>query len=229
MSDYINLPTAASCIAELTSRRFAAADTMSILIAGTDGRIPIYWHNATQKFSALSGFTKEVEERERAVRWMQVSSIDLARLTVQESIETSLFEPEDDDLDHLAKANSEDGYRAITETGGATVTRDQLFVRERDVRELVRKSDTSSQNASPLADGTVAVQRLVAQEAVILAVIRQMGDEPTQIPRFDYTKPGLKAKVRDSLVGVHPLFTSAGIFDDAWQRLRNKKEIVERV
>lgn len=227
MSDFINLTAAARCVSELTSRRFAATDTMSILIAGSEGRVPIYWHNAMQKVSALFGLTPEVEERQRAVRWMQVSLHDLARLTVQDSVETSFFEPDEDDLNHLAKAKSDDGYRGIAEKGNATVTREQLFVRERDVRELVSLSQSSSGNATTPPAGTVAVQRFRAQENAILHAIKEEGLEPTAIPHFEYSRPGLKAQVRQQLVGAGGLFVTVGIFDAAWYRLRRRKEIAD--
>lgn len=136
MSEFIYLARAAKLLADKTKDPSSADDTMQFIIDSAEGRIPVYWHNSEQKFSALLGFSKKVDERPMAVRWMQVSFTDLSRLLRAETIETSVFNPTSDDLEHLEAVGGEDADRVITEKGGATVSRDQLGVCRRDVLEL---------------------------------------------------------------------------------------------
>ena len=73
------------------------------------------------------------------------------------------------------------------------------------------------------------LQRSTAQQTVILDAIREAGHEPLSLPKNDAGKRGIKALVRDELVGKHKLFPKGGRqFDKAWERLRAFKEIAER-
>lgn len=62
------------------------------------------------------------------------------------------------------------------------------------------------------------------QEDEILRVIRELGLIPTSIPQWESGKRGVKAQVRDELVGnAFP----ERVFEKAWERLRNSGEIKE--
>jgi hypothetical protein len=70
------------------------------------------------------------------------------------------------------------------------------------------------------------VQRSSAQGAAILDAIRKAGHEPRSLPNRDAGKRGIKALVRNELVGKHKLFPKDGRqFDKAWERLRAFEEI----
>ncbi len=70
------------------------------------------------------------------------------------------------------------------------------------------------------------VQRSSAQGAAILDAIRKAGHEPRSLPNRDAGKRGIKALVRNELVGKHKLFPKDGRqFDKAWERLRAFGEI----
>lgn len=136
MYEALNLSEAAALLAEKTKGHFSKDNTLRIIMAGAQGRIPVYWRNSSKIFSVLFGFTKEVEDRTRDHRLLQVSLHDLARLEITESIHTHIFEPTNEDLIHLEAAGSEDGFRAITEPGGVTVNRCQLYVFEQDILNM---------------------------------------------------------------------------------------------
>lgn len=98
-------------------------------------------------------------------------------------------------------------------------------------RLAVLKADT--QTAAPSVSAPLAApaatppkQRGIAQEEAVLAKIRELGHDPLNLPKFKHSEPGVKAKVRDELVGKNPLFPKKGTqFDKAWERLRKYREI----
>lgn len=82
--------------------------------------------------------------------------------------------------------------------------------------------------ASSAADvGPTPVQRGVAQESTVLATIRALGHEPNRLPPRESGRRWVKADAWEA-IGVCPLFPSEKVFDKAWERLRQSKEIAER-
>jgi hypothetical protein len=80
----------------------------------------------------------------------------------------------------------------------------------------------SKPTATPLQRGT-------AQDAAILSEVRQQGHNPVQLPKNQPGKPGVKAAIREALVGVNPVFPREGTqFDHAWERLRNRRELADK-
>jgi hypothetical protein len=74
----------------------------------------------------------------------------------------------------------------------------------------------------------VAIFRRRAQEAAILAAIRDMGNDPQKIPKFTPGKPGLKFDVRKTLAVSSIYFPIGGTqFNKAWDELRKSGEISE--
>lgn len=76
------------------------------------------------------------------------------------------------------------------------------------------------------------LQRGEAQEQSILAALRKMGYSPRALPKREQGKAGPKAQVRELLCGEknsgqHVGFSSNGVFDKAWERLRGRGEIGE--
>jgi len=72
------------------------------------------------------------------------------------------------------------------------------------------------------------VQRAPAQDAAIIAAIRAKNIEPKKIPKAPSGKPGLKAEIRKDILQTHKdIFSSNGVFNDAWQRLRSSGEIID--
>lgn len=67
------------------------------------------------------------------------------------------------------------------------------------------------------------------QDAAILAAIRKAGHDPLALPRNSPGKPGIKAAIRNSLVGVAgtPFPKEGRRFDKSWDRLRERREIAE--
>lgn len=69
------------------------------------------------------------------------------------------------------------------------------------------------------AGTSYSVSRQRHQELEILRVIEELGQKPKALPRNEPGTPGIKAKVREQLD-----FTD-NVFDKAWQRLRDFKDI----
>lgn len=66
--------------------------------------------------------------------------------------------------------------------------------------------------------------KLREQEKIILAEIKRLRYNPKALPKNEAGKSGVKAAVRDALK-QNPLFEGTKVFDKAWQRLRDLKEI----
>lgn len=66
-------------------------------------------------------------------------------------------------------------------------------------------------------------QRL--QEQRILAHIRELGFEPTDLPERQQGRSGVKRQVRELALKDLQVFQSDGVFDRAWERLRSGGEI----
>ena len=68
------------------------------------------------------------------------------------------------------------------------------------------------------------IQRSTAQDAAILAAIQKIGYSALALPANESGKRGVKAVVREALDG-DALFAGTTVFDKAWERLLQRKEI----
>jgi len=71
------------------------------------------------------------------------------------------------------------------------------------------------------------LQRSAAQDAAILAAIRDAGYDPVTLPVNEPGKPGLKAKIRQTMT-ANTIFVGTKVFDRAWERLRQRGDIADR-
>lgn len=70
------------------------------------------------------------------------------------------------------------------------------------------------------------VLRSTAQEQAILNMLTNLGYEPKQLPKNEPGHRGVRAKLRESLVGRHQLFPKKGSqFTKAWERLSANGDI----
>jgi len=69
--------------------------------------------------------------------------------------------------------------------------------------------------------------RLRDQEDAILAEIRKQGFVPEALPKNPSGLPGVKSAVRNALHGPAP-FDAKTAFEDAWERLRKDRRIVDK-
>lgn len=82
--------------------------------------------------------------------------------------------------------------------------------------------------AESLSNGSAKpMQRSAAQDAEILAAIRNAGHDPLALPMNEPGKPGVKAAIRDTL-GGKGLFAGTTVFDKAWERLRQQCDIADK-
>lgn len=70
------------------------------------------------------------------------------------------------------------------------------------------------------------LSKMRKQENAILVAIEKLGHDPKNFPKNPPGKPHTKDDVRQ-LVQHDPLFISANVFDKAWERLRNYKDIID--
>ncbi len=143
MDEILTIEEAAAWMSTQANEPITKGGIARLIMAGAEGRIPIHWRNSLQKGSILFSFTGEVPKSHRFARFMQVSHFELGKLEACDSIRVSLFEPNGDDWQLLEDAESLDadgnldGFRAIAEGGGVTVTHDMLFVRKADLLQLI--------------------------------------------------------------------------------------------
>lgn len=71
------------------------------------------------------------------------------------------------------------------------------------------------------------LQRSAAQDAAILAAIRDAGYDPVTLPVNEPGKPGVKAKIRKTMT-ANTIFVGTKVFDRAWERLRQRGDIADR-
>lgn len=86
--------------------------------------------------------------------------------------------------------------------------------------------------ASPEPVQAAPAKRVLAsevQDAAILAAIREAGHDPLALPRNSPGKRGIKAVIRNALVGVSgsPFPKIGKQFDKSWERLREREEIAD--
>jgi hypothetical protein len=95
------------------------------------------------------------------------------------------------------------------------------------------------ENEMPIASPAVAapnqvitikpIQRTAAQDAAILAEIKQLGFDPLSLPKPERGKSGVKAQIRSKLTKEKKdVFISIRVFNDAWQRLRKEGKIRDK-
>ena len=65
------------------------------------------------------------------------------------------------------------------------------------------------------------------QERAILEMIGKLGEDPKNLPKNPPGKPGIKAKVRKTLIN-ETLFAGSTVFDKAWGRLRDDEDIQDK-
>ena len=75
---------------------------------------------------------------------------------------------------------------------------------------------------------TPAKSRFSEQDEVILDKIRELGHDPLNFPKNSPGKRGVKAAVRVELVGIKPFPANGTQFDHAWERLRDRGDIVDQ-
>ena len=105
----------------------------------------------------------------------------------------------------------------------------------RALKERERAIDVQQLSASDVFDPSIESSRTKQppgkqawQEDEILRAIRDLDHEPTAIPKYESGKPGVKASVRSLVSKRHPRFAEGTVFDKAWQRLRDSKQIIEK-
>jgi hypothetical protein len=69
------------------------------------------------------------------------------------------------------------------------------------------------------------LKRTAQQEAVILAEIRKLGFDPSEIPRPARGYPGVKSDVRQIVLTGHLRLFTPSSFEKAWDRLRRAGQI----
>ena len=84
-----------------------------------------------------------------------------------------------------------------------------------------RRDELASASVKPLSHSE-------AQNKTILDKIRSLGHDPLKFPKNSPGKPGVKAAVRTALVGIKPFPANGTQFDHAWERLRDRGDIVDQ-
>jgi hypothetical protein len=93
-------------------------------------------------------------------------------------------------------------------------------------RELKRISEPQSETEADSEESDAPVTRASAQREAILVALRKLGHDPLRMPKAEAGKPGIKADLRKQLTKARKdIFISIGVFDDAWQRLRDQGDI----
>ena len=101
-------------------------------------------------------------------------------------------------------------------------------LRRRELETFARVPNESVADAPPTNDSK-RVPKSTAQDAAILAEIRRLDHDPLALPKPPAGKGGVKAKIRTMLlVSRKDIFQSRRIFNDAWQRLRDDRQIADR-
>ena len=86
-----------------------------------------------------------------------------------------------------------------------------------------------SRNPQTPTDHIKPLSRLAAQENAIIEEIGHRNLNPLALPKPPAGKSGVKAEIRRDLCKrLQDTFCSTDVFNDAWQRLRDQKRIVDR-
>ncbi len=152
-----------------------------------------------------------------------LDAVRQGRLRVRDCQTRFPLNPDAPSVDVLPSLVSVNDFREFVAELGYVV---HLGVQPEDNRT---DQDESAHNASPESMPPVPTKRVLAsqvQDAAILAAIRTTGNDPMALPRWEYNAPGVKAKVREMLVGKDRNFPRKGTqFKHAWDRLRMRVEI----
>lgn len=68
------------------------------------------------------------------------------------------------------------------------------------------------------------MQRTAAQDAALLAMLKEKGFDPLALPPNEAGKPGVKSLIRQAL-GTSGLWAGTTVFDKAWERLSQNRDI----
>lgn len=110
--------------------------------------------------------------------------------------------------------------------------KEMIAALEEELRDLHRKEypgtvDSSGSGAPGVIEAAPVRQKAQQmQEERILAYIKSLGHDPKSLPSHPPGKPGVKAAVRQMALKDKHLFQSVEVFKKAWDRLRDKREIL---
>ena len=114
--------------------------------------------------------------------------------------------------------------------GGEPATIDTCGIKRDDLIALGEKllaqtaPTTEKETNSP-----APVSRTMAQDAAILAALREAGHDPLALMQPAAGMPGVKKSVRQKLTSERKdVFTSVKVFNNAWQRLRDDGSIKDK-
>ncbi len=106
---------------------------------------------------------------------------------------------------------------------GDAVKQYAAYLPEREAAALLAVC-TSAVAPAP-AERNKPMLRSAAQDAAILEEIRHQGYDPRVLPKAPAGKRGVKADIRAACLDHKDTFQSDGVFDAAWQRLRDQSQI----
>jgi len=158
MTEKLSLTQATELLAELKNKPRIKNDNLGIIRAGVAGKIPVYWFNDLQISTRISNFKGDLPttywdgpEKIKKIKFLndpnQLTSTSLRELTASDSTIVMDFELTDHDFDMVAKMQGsivdQDGnlnvYRhPATNSGTVTISRDQLFVFESDLKAYAK-------------------------------------------------------------------------------------------
>jgi hypothetical protein len=143
------------------------------------------------------------------------------------------------EIDNFIKAFNEGRWLRAARTGFQQDIRPLLEVFKSNELVSIANSPTtvehlklSDSDKTPSVEFSSPLQRSAAQEKIILATLRDLGYSPSALPKRPPGKAGPKyeawavingARLSDGHAEIH----TRGIFDKAWERLRNDGEIAE--
>ena len=174
MSIALQLSTAAILLATSSEKHHLRDDLQFLLAEGAAGRIPVYWKNSLQVASRLMGFHGDATDRTTdAFGHLQLTTTDLRRLELEESVDTSLFQPSAADYDALDYMGNDEGFRVVIGQASVKVSRDQLFVYEAAVLALGKALKATMHEPKPTATGNPRKSKSKKQPNAITELIRE--------------------------------------------------------
>jgi hypothetical protein len=87
---------------------------------------------------------------------------------------------------------------------------------------------SASLSAPPNAAASTFTQKSALQEQTILAWLAANGWNASQLPKPPAGKSGVKLAARTALQNQRAIFGSRGVFDKAWERLRDSRLIADK-
>ena len=233
----LNLTDAADKLSKLTTDR---TSPVSLIRAGAAGKIPVYWFNDLKRTTYISDFTGDLSGTDYDGP-LQLTHTSLRELAVADTVGVFEFQFTEQDFALLEKikgtAVDDDGNllghrHPASKDGTVTASRDQLFVYAHDLNayaaELAPVTVATAPGQGPVPatvnQAQKAVPRSKVQEDAIIAELKKQGYDPLALPKNPKGKPGIPAKLKDSLLGIHP-FTTISIFDHALERLAKNGDI----